>query len=156
MGSITICNKTGSPLHISLRQIGTLYYKNFVNNGECFKQDTLIQTYFTVVIESAYFSNGYSIEDIIFPVLCCVIFAISLLIEIYLIIRKLKVPYRLRTGNKFVIFASGCTILIIFFTGIKNGWVGYKSDCKTWDVFGIGTLERDGPIGLVESTRYAC
>ena len=156
MGSITICNKTGWPLHIALKQIGVLYYKNYVNDGECFKQNTIIQTYFTIAINNAYFNSGYSIGETIVSIPCCVIFVISLVIEIYLIIWKLKVHHRFRTGNKFAIFVSGCVIAIIFFYEIKKDWIGYKSDCKTLDVIGIGTIQHSEPIRLVESVRYEC
>ena len=69
-GSISVCNKSNVPIHVSLDQVGPLYYKNFLAPGETWTQSTG-RVWFTINSRLASPGKPFSTSDVVLPTATC-------------------------------------------------------------------------------------
>lgn len=77
-GGLQVCNGTPLDLHISLRQLGPMYYQNWVRPGECMTRNGIGNVWFGIQARVATIENEYNDCQVAMPIVGAVCTALSL------------------------------------------------------------------------------
>jgi hypothetical protein len=76
-GTLTVCNRSNVPLHVSFDQAGPLYYENFLQPGQCMTRE-LGRVWFTVIACLASIENAINDGHVAMPIVACVVGSVAL------------------------------------------------------------------------------
>lgn len=155
-GGLSICNKTSAVAHISFSQVGSLYYQNYVNPGDCMTRNGIGNIHVTINARLGIQGNEYNDGDIALPIATCVASAFSLVCPTVGVIATGMEAICLSAGfaiSSAITTTGSCAMLIgmgsagvvavIGSMSIANAVKdiaisdsGYYTNCKRWDLIG--------------------